>query len=136
MRFEPTHLPPAALELLRERHLATLSTLRRDGTPHVTPVGFTFDADSGLARVICSGDSQKVRNVERTPYAAICQTVGAQWLTLEGPARIERGPDWVRDAEQRYAGRYRVPRINPKRVVLVVEIARVTGYLRDSATVD
>ncbi|QHC00172.1 TIGR03618 family F420-dependent PPOX class oxidoreductase [Epidermidibacterium keratini] len=132
MRFDPANLPDSAHELLRERHLATLSTLRRDSTPHVTPVGFTFDAEAGLARVICSGDSQKVRNIERTPYAAICQTVGAQWFTLEGPAHVERDPEAVRDAEQRYAERYRVPRVNPKRVVLVVKIERVTGYLRSA----
>ena len=32
------------LDFLTERHLATLTTLRPDGTPHVVPVGFTYDA--------------------------------------------------------------------------------------------
>ena len=38
-----------------ERHLASLVTLRADGTPHVVPVGVTLDldADPPLARVIC-----------------------------------------------------------------------------------
>jgi hypothetical protein len=36
---DPGELGAAALEFLRERHLATLTTLRSDGTPHVVPVG-------------------------------------------------------------------------------------------------
>ena len=134
MRFAPHNLPPAALELLRDRHLSTLTTSRRDGTPHVAPVGFTFDPQTQLARVICSGGSQKVRNVERTPYAAICQTAGAQWLTLEGTAHVERDPAAVQDAVQRYAARYREPRTNPNRVVIIVEISRIMGFLRHPTT--
>jgi hypothetical protein len=33
----------------------------------------------------------------------------------------------VLDAERRYAERYRVPRPNPQRVVLLVTVDRVTG---------
>ncbi|SHT34825.1 Uncharacterised protein [Mycobacteroides abscessus subsp. abscessus] len=35
--------------------------------------------------------------------------------------------DAVRDAELRYAQRYRTPRVNPKRVVIEVKIERVLG---------
>ena len=65
VRFDPTALPPAVLEFLRERHLATLTTLRSDGTPHVVPVGFTWDDEARVARVITSGDSQKAYNALR-----------------------------------------------------------------------
>ena len=50
-------LSPALSEFLSERHLATLVTLRADGSPHSVPVGFTF-AD-GVARVITSAASTK-----------------------------------------------------------------------------
>ena len=33
----------------------------------------------------------------------------------------------VRDAELRYAQRYRTPRVNPKRVVIEVRVERVLG---------
>src|ERR687898_142980 len=59
MRLDPAALPDDAVAFLTERHLATLTTLRPDGTPHVVPVGFTWDADAGLARVITSGQSRK-----------------------------------------------------------------------------
>lgn len=36
-------LSPALREFLTERHLAVLTTLRADGTPHSVPVGFTVE---------------------------------------------------------------------------------------------
>ena len=61
--LDPGALPHEVLAFLSERHLATLTTLRPDGTPHVVPVGFTWDDDAQLARVITSGSSRKVRNL-------------------------------------------------------------------------
>ena len=55
--------PRTALGFLAERHLATLTTLRPDGSPHVVAVGFTWDADAGLARVITFAPSRKARNL-------------------------------------------------------------------------
>ncbi|WP_323137825.1 PPOX class F420-dependent oxidoreductase [Nocardia sp. alder85J] len=118
-------LSPAALEFVTERHLATLTTLRADGTPHVVAVGFTWDQAAGIARVITSGDSVKARNAQRGGYAAVSQVDGARWLTLEGPAEVLTAPADVTDAEQRYAHRYRTPRENPARVVLAIRVGRV-----------
>ena len=126
-RPDPFRLSPAASEFLGEYHLGTLTTLRRDGTPHVVAVGFTWDAERGLARVITNGTSQKVRNVDRSGYASLCQVDRARWLTLEGPARVLRDADSVADAVARYAARYRTPRVNPARVVLEVAVARMMG---------
>ncbi|GAC56110.1 hypothetical protein GOHSU_03_00040 [Gordonia hirsuta DSM 44140 = NBRC 16056] len=120
-------LSPQAHELLGEYHLASLATLRKDGTPHVAAVGFTFDPEAGKARVITFDHSQKVRNVERRGYAALTHVDGPRWLTLEGPARIRREPEQVRDAEERYGRRYREPKPNPQRVVIEVDIARALG---------
>jgi PPOX class probable F420-dependent enzyme len=119
------------LEFWRERRLATLSTVRPDGTPHVVPVGVTLDAEAGLARVITSGDSHKARQVLAAGSAgaavAICQADGRRWSTLEGRAVVRADPESVADAERRYAERYRVPRVNPRRVVLEIAISRVLG---------
>ncbi|MEU7220110.1 PPOX class F420-dependent oxidoreductase [Nocardia iowensis] len=120
-----TALSPAALEFVNERHLATLTTLRANGTPHVVAVGFTWDPTARIARVITDGASAKVRNVRRGGYAAVSQVAGARWLTLEGPATILDAPDDVTEAERRYADRYRVPRENPTRVVIAIEVQRV-----------
>jgi len=133
MPLDPHDLPEPVLTFLTDRHLATLTTLRRDGSPHVVPVGFTFDRDEALVRVITSDGSVKVRNAERPGLdgrpgrAAVCQLEGRHWLTLEGPCRISRVREDVTDAEQRYAQRYRVPRVNARRVVLLIAVDRVPG---------
>ncbi|MBV8862398.1 MAG: F420-dependent biliverdin reductase [Mycobacterium sp.] len=116
-----------ALAFLTERHLAMLTTLRADNSPHVVAVGFTFDPKTHIARVITTGGSQKAVNAERGGVAVLSQVDGARWLSLEGRASVNKAVDAVRDAELRYAQRYRTPRVNPRRVVIEVEIERVLG---------
>lgn len=127
MAFAPADLPPAALEFLTERHLATLTTLRADGTPHVVPVGFTWHGTTGVAWVITDGASRKVRHATAGGPAVLCQVDGARWLALAGPVRVRREPAVVAAAEARYAVRYRRPRVNPTRVVLEIAVRTVTG---------
>lgn len=123
----PERFDERALEFLTDRHLATLATLRDDGTPHVVAVGLTWDPQSGLARVITNIGSQKVRNIERRGHAALTQIDGPRWMTLEGPARVSADADDVKRAEELYSHRYRTPRPNPSRVVIEVTVDRVLG---------
>ena len=128
MPHDPHDLAPGLLELLTERHLATLTTLRADGSPHVVPVGVTFDAVTATARVITSGTSAKARHVRAGQQrVAVCQVDGRRWITLEGTAAVRDDPASVADAVQRYARRYRQPRENPARVVIEISVDRVLG---------
>ena len=128
MTHDLDDLAPSTLEFLTERHLATLTTLRRDGSPHVVPVGVTYDAATRTARVITSGGSAKARHVrDGQGRVAVCQVDGRRWLTLEGTATVRDDPASVRDADARYARRYRQPRANPRRVVLEISVDRVLG---------
>jgi PPOX class probable F420-dependent enzyme len=112
-----------------ERRIGTLVTLRADGSPHVVPVGVTLDVEAGLARVICSGGSQKARNAGASGVAVVSQVEGRRWSTLEGTAVVRRDPDTVADAVRRYAERYRQPRVNPERVVIEIHVRRVLGLV-------
>lgn len=125
--MDPGNLPDLAVDFLRERHLAMLATLRADGSLHLVPVGFTWDESACVVWVITSGPSVKARNASRGARAAVSQVDRRRWLTLEGPTRVLTDADSVADAEQRYAGRYRVPRPNPKRVVVVIDVDRAMG---------
>jgi PPOX class probable F420-dependent enzyme len=119
---------PGLLAFFTERHLATLTTLREDGSPHVVPVGVTVDAATGTARVITSGTSAKARHVRAgQSRVAVCQVDGRCWATLEGTAVLREDADSVTDAEARYAVRYQRPRVNPARVVLEISVDRVLG---------
>jgi F420H(2)-dependent biliverdin reductase len=129
MAHDPTALPPEVTEFLTERHLATLTTMRPDGTPHVVAVGFTWDADAGLVRVITWAGSRKARNLIARPGspAAVCQVEGGRWLTLEGTAVVTAESDRVTQGVQRYAQRYRQPGQREDRVVIEIAVSRVLG---------
>jgi PPOX class probable F420-dependent enzyme len=128
--MDPRNLQDSALQFLAERHLATLSGLRADGSIHTVPVGFTWDDDAGVARVITSAGTQKARNVARGSRVTLCQVDGWRWLTLEGTGRVLDDPDAVADAVERYTTRYRPPRVNPRRVVLQIDVDRVLGLVQ------
>ncbi|MDN3359420.1 TIGR03618 family F420-dependent PPOX class oxidoreductase [Actinomadura sp. DC4] len=114
-----------ALRFVRERHLATLTSLRQDGSPHVVPVGFTWDGELCLARVITDRASVKARIAEGGGRVALCQVDGRHWLTLEGTSTVNADRTRVAEAVARYAERYRTPRENPTRVVIEIAVDRV-----------
>ena len=128
MAYDLTDLGAGLLEFLAERHLATLTTLRADGSPHVVPVGVTFDPDTRTARVITSRTSAKVRHVRAgRGRVAVCSVEGRRWVTLEGTAVVRDDAASVADAVERYARRYRQPRENPLRVVIEISVDRILG---------
>ncbi|WP_274560909.1 pyridoxamine 5'-phosphate oxidase family protein [Streptomyces spiramyceticus] len=123
---------PEYLAFWRERHLCTLTTLRPNGSPHVVPVGVTYDPEAGLARVITNKNSTKVANVQAAgelgAQVAVCQVQGGYWATLEGRAVVRTEPDVIADAVRRYAERYeRMPSPNPDRVLIEIALERALG---------
>lgn len=112
------------------RHLCTVTTTRFDGSLHVTPMGIALDPAGRQAWGVTSAQSAKARNI--TAYGdgariAVCQIDGRYWASLEGTAEILRDEHSVREAEGRYAARYRQPRPNPQRVALRITLDRVLG---------
>ncbi|MFI0966002.1 pyridoxamine 5'-phosphate oxidase family protein [Streptomyces sp. NPDC021080] len=129
---DPRQPDAAYLSFWRERHLCTLTTLRPDGSPHVVPVGVTYDPEAGLARVITNKSSRKVAHVLAAgpdgARVAVCQVDGARWATLEGRARVRTEPERVAEAVRRYAERYeRTPAPNPSRVAIEIELTAAMG---------
>ena len=124
------------IAFVTERHLATLTTLRADGTPHVVPVAFTWDAGAGRARITTRVTSVKASNVERavtagaSARAALCQFDGQRWLTLEGGITLSRDTADVAEAVEAYAVRYRRLEFQAERIVLHLAVDRVMGTVR------
>jgi len=128
MALDPDRLSPEVLAFLAERHLATLTTVRADGTPHVVPVGFSYDAPSRRARVITFAGSTKARLLAAGPRpAALSQVDGGRWLTLEGTAEVTDDPDRVAAAVAGYAARYRPPSDRVDRVAVELQVIRILG---------
>lgn len=127
------HLTPEQYVFVRERHLATLATVRPDGTPHLVPIAFTWDPARGVAVMTTQDGSAKVRNVEhhtarrRPARGALCQVDGGRWLTLEGTLTVSRDPAAVADAERRHAVRHAPLEPDPDRVVLELRVDHVLG---------
>ncbi len=136
---DPTPLPhllsrlgdPAYLSFWRERHLCTVTTPRPDGGLHVTPMGVVLDPEGRRAWAVTSRGSVKARNITAGGGAGVPVAVGSVdgrwWASLEGVARVSEDPAVVAEAEERYASRYRVPRPNPERVAVVVDLLRALG---------
>ncbi|MEV5938537.1 MULTISPECIES: pyridoxamine 5'-phosphate oxidase family protein [unclassified Streptomyces] len=125
----------AYLSFWRERHICTLTTQRPDGSPHVVPVGATYDPQAGLARIITNKGSRKVANILAAlavdpagARVALCQLEGRRWATLEGRAVVRTEAELIADAVERYAVRYqRTPAPNPDRVLIEIRLTRAMG---------
>src|SRR5215472_4101047 len=96
-------VPQATREFLARDAICTLTTCRPDGSPHVTPVRFTWDGDAGIARVMTVGSRQKARNISENPgaRASLCQLIGYSWVTLEGPAVVSEDPARIAEGTRR-----------------------------------
>ena len=97
--------------LLGERHLARLATVGKDGTPHVTPVGWTYNADLGTIDIggRDMANTKKYRDVRRTGRAAVViDDVLPPWR----PQGIE-----VRGRAEAVNGERPLIRIRPERIV-------------------
>ncbi len=120
-------LSAAGLDFVTERHLATLTTLRPDGTPARHPGRLHLGRRS----------RPRVRDLQRhQPQGAQCRRrrsgrpVPGRRAALADPGgdgRVSDDPDEVAEAVDRYARRYRPPRVNPARVAIIIDVARLLG---------
>jgi PPOX class probable F420-dependent enzyme len=127
MSFQSSDLTPSQLEFMRENLLATLTTLRADGSPHVVPVGFTFDNDNNIVRVITFAKSMKARHAAQGGRAVVSQVDRGRWITLEGTVQLRTEADVVAKAVEAYAARYRQPKVREDRVVVEITVDKVMG---------
>lgn len=134
MTHDPGDPSAEVLEFLTERHLATLTVQRPDGSPQVTPVGVTYDPARRIARVITWASSYKAIAVRNRPGqpVAVCQVDGGRWLTLYGTATLTDEPERVAEAVARYEQRYRPPKQRDDRVAIEIEVDRIVGRVPGS----
>ena len=96
-----------AWELLREPIISFITTMRADGTPHVTPVWHM--AEGGEIVIAVARDTVKARNVRRNPAVALCAAADARpqpWVLVNGEARLSDAgaADFVRAVSAHYLG--------------------------------
>jgi PPOX class probable F420-dependent enzyme len=85
----------AARAYVAENSHAVLSTVRRDGTPQMSPVAAALDAEGRV--VVSSRETAfKVRNLRRDPRAWLCvfpDEFYGRWVQLEGSVDVLSLPD-------------------------------------------
>ena len=79
-----------ARAFVRANSHAVLATMRSDGTPQLSPVGATVDAEGRV--VVSSRETAfKVRNLRRSPTAWLCVFTDrfyGEWVQVEGDVEI------------------------------------------------
>jgi hypothetical protein len=101
--------------------------MRGDGSPHVVPVGFSFDIPTGIVRIITFSRSVKAHNAARGGRAVVSQVDHGRWLTLEGIVRLVTDSDSVALAVEAYASRYRQPKERADRVAIEIIVDKIMG---------
>ena len=94
---------------LSQPHVAALATVRPDGRPHVTPVWYDFDGSEFT--VASFRTTQKLKNVARKGFAALCiftQELPYRNVIVEGTARVGSTLDnvWRERLASRYLGEH------------------------------
>lgn len=90
---------------LAEQPCVWLTTLRADGSPHVTPVWFLLDGDTFW--IASSTVDVKVANMERDPRVAIAlDGSGARPVVAEGHAHVDRDIHAHAPLLARFAAKY------------------------------
>lgn len=117
-----TRIPDELDDFWNSPRLATLGTVRADGSPHLVPVKCMRDGDRFL--VLTRPETMKVRNLEVTGRASLAEHTDTVWATVEGPAHIAEDRDEFEDARAAYEGRFGRPETWATGV-LVVEVDRV-----------
>ena len=94
-------------ELIGQPIISFVTTIRPDGTPHVTPVWHLVDGDEVVIAV--ARETVKARNVQANPQVALCVAANQRpqpWVLINGTARLseERVEEIVRTVSYHYLG--------------------------------
>jgi PPOX class probable F420-dependent enzyme len=84
-----------ARAVVREQHHAVLATMRRDGTPQMSPVAAAV-ADDGRIVVSSRETAIKTKNVRRDPRAWLCVLPDGffgRWVQIEGHVDVVSLPE-------------------------------------------
>jgi PPOX class probable F420-dependent enzyme len=123
-----------ARAVIAEQHHVVLATLRRDGTPQMSPVLAAVD-DEGRVMVSSRQTAFKVRNLRRDPRAWLCvlsDDFFGRWIQVGGRARIVELPaamDGLVDYYRKISGEhpdwddYRSAMQRDARVLVQIELA-------------
>jgi PPOX class probable F420-dependent enzyme len=82
-------VPPPLLAFVADHRWGVLATLKRDGRPQLSNIGYAWDA-AGLIRISVTADRAKTRNLTADPRASLHVTSADfwSWVVVEGTAEL------------------------------------------------
>ncbi|MGY1846700.1 MULTISPECIES: PPOX class F420-dependent oxidoreductase [unclassified Blastococcus] len=85
---DPTRPDPRLLQFVAEQRWGVLATIKRDGRPQLSNVGYAWD--DGLIRVSVTADRAKTRNLQRDPRVTlhVASKDFWTWVAVEGTAEL------------------------------------------------
>jgi PPOX class probable F420-dependent enzyme len=125
----------AARDFIRTNHRAVLATMRRDGTPQLSPVTCAVD-DNGAVIVSTRETAAKTKNARRDPRAWLCVFTDGffgQFVQVEGEVTVVSLPeamdglvDYYRSVSGEHADwdDYRAAMVRDQRVLLQLGLTR------------
>ena len=83
-------ISPAHRRLLESRSHGVLATLKKDGRPQLSTVGYTYDDERRLIRISVTDSRAKTRNLRRDPRASfhVQSEDGWSYTVVEGLAEL------------------------------------------------
>jgi PPOX class probable F420-dependent enzyme len=81
---------PRMLEFLAENRWGVLATIKRDGRPQLSNVGYAYDPGGEVIRVSVTDDRAKTRNLRADPRVAlhVASKDFWTWVAVEGTAEL------------------------------------------------
>ena len=96
---------PKAEEFLKGTHFGKFATVKKDGSPHVTPIWYMYH--DGRLLVNMTRQRVKFKNIERDPRVCFLIDDGYPYVLIFGRARVAEERDPFKDIETlaiRYTG--------------------------------
>jgi PPOX class probable F420-dependent enzyme len=81
---------PRLLAFVAENRWGVLATIKSDGRPQLSNIGYSYDPESQLVRVSVTADRAKTRNLERDPRVTlhVASKDFWSWVAVEGTAEL------------------------------------------------
>ena len=81
---------PRMLAFLAEHRWGVLATVKRDGRPQLSNVGYAYDPDASVIRVSVTADRAKTRNLAADPRVTlhVASKDFWTWVAVEGTAEL------------------------------------------------
>ncbi|MEW2432029.1 PPOX class F420-dependent oxidoreductase [Micromonospora sp. NPDC047644] len=133
----------ALTDLVADRSMGVLATIKRDGRPQLSTVLYSFDRDAGLIRVSVTEGRAKTANLRRDPRASfhVSSADGWAYAVVDGRAELtppatELHDETVEELVALYRGlsgehpdwdEYRQAMVDEGRIVLRLHVERLYG---------